>query len=138
MEKQQPAKRIPPEQTRMVKMLITESGIGQDVISRASESVARAHKALCPGLPDRLTAPTISRMATGSGLKKLRRCNLLLLHLTIHSLRDPRADLSAPSPTAVGAANEFTDTVLLAAAWVTGPQQQIFQPERSTPLPDSR
>ncbi|MBE1532979.1 sel1 repeat family protein [Actinomadura algeriensis] len=128
MEEQQPASWIPSEQTRMVETLISQYGFGQDVISRASASAAKAYKTLCPDLPDRLTPSTISRMKTGSDLKKLKRCNLLLLRLTIHHLRARGSNPSPPSPRAVVEANEFADTVLLAGGGSPGSSSISYNP----------
>ncbi|WP_143220135.1 hypothetical protein [Actinomadura sp. CNU-125] len=114
MEEQLPASSIPSEQTLVVKTLVRQSGLAGKLIAEASESTARVYRVLSPSLPARLAAPTISRMMNGTGLKKLKRCNLLLLHLTIHCLLAREAGAGSPSQSAVEAASEFADAVLLA------------------------
>jgi hypothetical protein len=116
MEEQQLAKWIPPEQTRMVGELIRGSGIRQNVIARNSVRTAELYKELCPDLPDRLGASTISRMRTGSALRRLERRNLQLLHLTIHCSKGSQQEATEVSLQAADAANSFADAVLAAGA----------------------
>ncbi|WP_242882763.1 hypothetical protein [Actinomadura litoris] len=126
MEEQLPEKQVPPQQTCIVRALISGLGSTLKEISQTSESVAGVYKELSADLPDHLTAPTISRMTTGSGLKKLKRRNLLLLHLTVHCLREAGAAPKAPSRGAVAAANEFADAVLLAGSRSVEPESSFY------------
>ncbi|MFG2087581.1 hypothetical protein [Spirillospora sp. NPDC048824] len=115
MERQQPDMGIPREQSRLVSELIEWSGVTQDVISNRSREVATALKAVYSvDLPDRLTTPTISRMKTGCGLKKLRRRNLLLLHLTVRYVKLPKRRDYVIALSAIEEAEVFADTVLRA------------------------
>lgn len=114
MEDKQGVKRIPLEQIRMVKALIERSGLNQGFISKKSESVSEAYKEACSGLPGSLSAPTISRMVTGGGLVKLKRCNLVLLHLTVRCAESSKPGVVAVSRHAVEEADAFADAVLAA------------------------
>lgn len=114
MKDGQGVKRIPPEQTRMVKVLIGRSGLNQDVISEKSKSVSEAYKEICSDLPRSLSPPTISRMVTGSNLVKLRRCNLVLLHLTVRCAQSSMQGVGAASRQAMEEAEEFASAVLAA------------------------
>ncbi|GGT62621.1 sel1 repeat family protein [Actinomadura citrea] len=128
MEHQQHAEWIPREQTRLVGALLEESGVAQKVISGRSREVAVAYRLLCPDLPGGLDPSTVSRMKTGSDLRKLKRCNLRLLHLTIAYVKSPRGEERAVSVGAVEEANDFADAVLRAGGAVEELKPSCFNP----------
>jgi hypothetical protein len=113
------------EQTRLIGELLQQSGLTQDLISRKSEEVSRAFKKIRPDLPRILTAPTLSRMKTGHGLKKLKRRNLQLLHLTITYCKNPRPGDEGNALRVAEEADDFADSVLRAAQ---GPMLTCFNP----------
>lgn len=100
----------------MVKALIARSGLNQYVISRESERVSKAYKKVCPDLPASLSPSTISRMVTGSNLVRLKRCNLVLLHLAVRCAENSKQGGSAVSCHGVEEADAFADAVLAAGA----------------------
>ncbi|GAA1883685.1 sel1 repeat family protein [Actinomadura bangladeshensis] len=114
MEDEQVVKRIPCEQTRMVKALIRRSGLNQGTISEESERVSEEYREICSDLPKILSRPTISRMVTGSNLVKMRRCNLVLLHLTVRCAESSMQGAGAASRQAMEEAEAFASAVLAA------------------------
>ncbi|MBA8949931.1 hypothetical protein ACFQU9_37690 [Actinomadura namibiensis] len=70
----------------MVADLLARSRFRQNLIARRSSEIAAAYKNIRPDLPVRLSESTISRMKTGSDLKKMDGGNLTLLHLTLARL----------------------------------------------------
>ncbi|MEU6745549.1 hypothetical protein ABZ914_04935 [Spirillospora sp. NPDC046719] len=112
----------------MVKALIKGSGVTLGAISEDSERAAKAYKPLCPDLPARLSTATISRMATGSALKALKKGNLRLLHLTVHYLQCGKREAAAVSPKAAEAATSFAKTVLAAGTAPRGAVTSFYNP----------
>lgn len=128
MQKLQPAKGVPPEQTRMVKTWIDRSGLHQNLISGKSGQAAEAYGALYPELPKCLTESTLSRMKTGNGLQKLQRSNLVLLHLTVHWAKRWKQGVTAVSVQQVEAAVSFADEVLSAGGAPVRPGTDSYNP----------
>lgn len=124
-----PTSAIPVEQTQMIRDLIGDSGMTQQVISRRSREVALAYKELCPiELPEGLTESTVSRMKTGSDLKKQRRRNLVLLYLTISHFRASEKKGLTPSLHAAEEADNFADSVLHAGGADEEQKLEFFDP----------
>jgi hypothetical protein len=128
MEGEDNAERVPQEQTRLVRDLLKRSGVTQELISRRSEEASTAFKEFCPGLPGALTAPTLSRMKTGSGLKKLKRGKLQLLHLTITYVNSPRPEGEGAVRRALAEAEAFADAVLSAGGTAEDLKLSRFNP----------
>jgi hypothetical protein len=109
--------------------LLKKSGLNQDLISRKMGEAVSAFGAHCSvDLPSSLSKSTISRMKTGSNIKKLKRQNLILLHLTIDYIRLPKERRGAAAARVAADAEAFADAVLHTGGAAEEEKEHFFKP----------